>query len=253
MTRPASDVERVQALLAEGLNQLQIARRTGIPRSTLRAWIDEGITAYMARRQVADVCTGAAECGRRDNLPAAEYAYLFGQYLGDGCISQGHRRVYRLRIACCDDYPQVMDEVHEAMAAVMPQSKVGRTRAVGCTEIGSSSKHWPCLIPQHGPGVKHTRPIVLEAWQEAIVAVETKAFVRGLIQSDGSRCMNRVQGGAYEYPRYFFSNRSLDIQRLYCDALDRLGIEWRANGPWSISVARRDSVAALDEFVGPKR
>ena len=26
-------------------------------------------------------------------------------------------------------------------------------------------KHWPCLFPQHGPGRKHERPIVLEDWQ----------------------------------------------------------------------------------------
>jgi hypothetical protein len=31
-----------------------------------------------------------------------------------------------------------------------------------------------------------------------------------------------------------------------------LGIEWRAMNRWNISVARRASVAQLDEFVGPK-
>jgi hypothetical protein len=36
-------------------------------------------------------------------------------------------------------------------------------------------------------------------------------------------------------------------------ACDQLGIEWRPNNPFSLSVARRGSVAPLDEFVGPKR
>jgi hypothetical protein len=31
-----------------------------------------------------------------------------------------------------------------------------------------------------------------------------------------------------------------------------LGIEWRVMNRWTISVARRASVARLDEFVGPK-
>jgi hypothetical protein len=35
-------------------------------------------------------------------------------------------------------------------------------------------------------------------------------------------------------------------------ALDLLGIAWRANGPFRISVAGREAVAALDEHVGPK-
>jgi hypothetical protein len=66
--------------------------------------------------------------------------------------------------------------------------------------------------------------------------------------------MNRVhvKGRDYEYPRYQFSNRSEDIKRLFTDTCDGLGIEWRHWGQYHISVARRASVARLDEFVGPK-
>jgi hypothetical protein len=56
----------------------------------------------------------------------------------------------------------------------------------------------------------------------------------------------------YSYPRYFFSNTSTDIQGIFTDALDLLGIAWKQNRWNSISVARREAVAALDEFVGPK-
>jgi hypothetical protein len=48
------------------------------------------------------------------------------------------------------------------------------------------------------------------------------------------------------------SNRSDDIKRIFCDACDLLGIEWRVMNRWDISVARRVSVARLDEFIGPK-
>ena len=56
----------------------------------------------------------------------------------------------------------------------------------------------------------------------------------------------------YEYPRYLFSNESADILRLCGEALDRLGVAWRYSRRNSISVARREAVARLDEFVGPK-
>ena len=46
--------------------------------------------------------------------------------------------------------------------------------------------------------------------------------------------------------------RSADIHRLCGDALDRLGVAWRFSKPTTISVARREAVARLDEFVGPK-
>ena len=56
----------------------------------------------------------------------------------------------------------------------------------------------------------------------------------------------------YEYPRYLFTNESADILRLCGEALDRLGVAWRFSRPNVISVARREAVARLDEFVGPK-
>ena len=36
------------------------------------------------------------------------------------------------------------------------------------------------------------------------------------------------------------------------EALDRLDVEWRFSRRNVISVARREAVARLDEFVGPK-
>lgn len=187
-------------------------------------------------------------------LPRLEYAYLLGQYLGDGCLSHIHRGVYRLRIACCDAYPDIMDEVAAATAAVMPKNKVGRSPQVGCTEVGSYSKHWPCFFPQHGPGKKHLREIALQPWQQEVVDDLPEPFLRGLIHSDGYRGINRVHVGGkwYAYPRYQFTNESEDIKRLFTDALDRLEIPWRVMNRKTISVARREGVARLDEFVGPK-
>lgn len=57
----------------------------------------------------------------------------------------------------------------------------------------------------------------------------------------------------YEYPRYFFSNNSRDIHGLLGRYLDQLGIEWRMSNANNLSIAKRDSVARLDTFVGPKR
>jgi hypothetical protein len=84
------------------------------------------------------------------------------------------------------------------------------------------------------------------------------ATSRGLFHSDGYRGINRVRrpliGGDrwYEYPRYLFVNASADIHRLCGQALDRLGVAWRFSKPTTISVARRDAIARLDQFVGPK-
>ncbi|MFI0349578.1 helix-turn-helix domain-containing protein [Actinomadura sp. 9N407] len=114
------------------------------------------------------------------------------------------------------------------------------------------------LETQHGPGRNHTRKIELVAWQQKVVDGFTEEFIRGLLHSDGCRSTNRVRRPGkegdrwYEYPRYFFSNVSTDIQRLFTDALDRIGIPWTQANKKNISVARKEGVARLDEFVGPK-
>jgi hypothetical protein len=60
-------------------------------------------------------------------------------------------------------------------------------------------------------------------------------------------------GHRTSYPRYEFSNASAEVRALFGEACDRLGIDWKQNKPRNLSVARRDSVRILDEFVGPKR
>jgi hypothetical protein len=177
--------------------------------------------------------------------------------LGDGYIALGAKGVFRLRIFCAASYIDIVEEVAAAMTAVLPASKVGKykRRHEECIQVSSYSKHWPHLFPQHGPGMKHTRPIKLEPWQRSIVEAHPEQLIRGLIHSDGCRCVNRVvrRGKRYEYRRYFFSNVSDDIRSIFCEALDQVGVAWRQDGRNVISVARRDAVALLDTFVGPKR
>lgn len=144
------------------------------------------------------------------------------------------------------------------MHSIRPDNKVGTQQMVGCTEVRSCSRHWPCLFPQQGPGRKHLRKIELQPWQRTIVRENPGHFARGLFHSDGYRGINHVlrhlaHGDRwYEYPRYLFTNESKDILRLCGEVLDQLGVAWRFSRPNTISVARWEAVARLDEFVGPK-
>ena len=248
--RTVDEVHRVQRLAQEGLNRSEIARLTGIPRGTVRNWLDGAVPRAAARAR-------CPTCGHPEHdpesLPGPEYAYLLAMYLGDGCILRHPRRVWRLDITLDARYPAIVAECESAMKAVMPASRVGAARVrIGerCVAVRSYSKAWPCLIPQHGPGPKYRRPIRLTPWQEAVVDRHAERFVRGFIHSDGCRVLNRVNGKAY--PRYHFSQVSDDIRRLFCRSLQGLGIEYTWNSSKEVSIARRASVARMDEFVGPK-
>ncbi|HEX6469185.1 MAG TPA: transcriptional regulator [Streptosporangiaceae bacterium] len=249
---------RALTLMSSGLTLSEVSRRTGVSRAALKVWRDNPEAAL--RPKMGATCPRCDERPRPPE-PLPGYAYLLGLYLGDGCISPvglASKKVWSLRIICADAWPGLRDECVEAILAIRPDNKVRLLQKQGCTEVNSYSKHWPCLFPQHGAGVKHRRKIQLQAWQQTIVTEHAGRFVRGLIHSDGSRFTNRVRRALptgdrwYEYPRYLFSNESADIRNLFTDALDTLGIEWRYSRSNTISVARREAVARLDEFVGPK-
>jgi hypothetical protein len=102
------------------------------------------------------------------------------------------------------------------------------------------------------PGRKHHRSIGLEDWQDRIVGSYPRQLLRGLIHSDGCRTINRVRDGRYAYPRYFFTNRSTDILEIFRQACDAAQIAHSSSKLDTISIARREAVAALDAFIGPK-
>jgi hypothetical protein len=251
------ELARVRELLAGGLSDYEIARRTGIPRSTVLNWRRGGGNLARRPETAADRCGRCGAIHRIDDVDQVAYSYLLGQYLGDGCVWRSSRTgLCLLRISSDAQYKRIIAECCVAIVAVRGRAPYVRYHEDSrLATITSYWRAWPCLFPQHGRGRKHHRPIVLRPWQQAIVAAQPRMFIRGLIHSDGWRGTNRVhiKGRDYAYPRYQFSNRSQDIKGLFTDACDLLGIEWRPWGRHHISVARRASVALMDEFVGPKR
>lgn len=251
--RSQREVLRVKKLVAEGHRDKEIARLTGIPRRTISGW-------RRGQDQIRDRSHCVGRCTKEHDfagLPAEPYAYLLGLYLGDGCVSAGRRGVWRMRITLDSTYLGIVDECCTALESVFPDKTAhrGMRRNCRCVDVSMWSKHWPCFIPQHGPGRKHFRPILLKPWQEGIVSAHRRPFIRGLIHSDGTRIIATERKGSYvrRAPRYAFSNKSEDIKRLFCESCDALGIRWTRPSDRQIAIYRKESVARLDEFVGPKR
>ncbi|MEU7065937.1 helix-turn-helix domain-containing protein [Streptomyces sp. NPDC046161] len=244
------------SLLRGGARNADVARDLNVPVGTIGYW------KHLDRSERGE-CPGShsPECPRCDgrSLDQEAYAYLLGLYLGDGHISlySGHR-VPSLMITCDDKWPGLMDHAERATRLTFPDNKVCRVRRTGCHNIKVYSMHLACLFPQHGPGKKHERRIALEGWQQEIVDAHPWEFVRGLIHSDGCRVTNWTvrNGKRYEYPRYFFTNKSDDIRRLCTDTLTKVGVRFtvlaRGSDPFNVSVARRASVALMDAHIGPK-
>jgi hypothetical protein len=233
--RSREEVELVAELVARGLRDLEISRLTGVPRRTISDW----------RRHARRLDRPVAAPPDFETLPRREYAYLLGLYLGDGCISEHRREVWRLRIVLDAAYPGIIEECRRSLAAIRPSNRVAvyRRRDSRCIEVSMYWKGWPWLLPQHGRGRKHDRKIELASWQEEIVAANHRAFLRGLIHSDGCRYVaHERKNGRHRYSvRYAFCNRSDDIKDLFCASCDALGSAGPAPRSRSPSTARRRS------------
>lgn len=237
------DVEAVTALLDLGLSDYEVARRTGVSRGTVQRWRRDG---RPMRRSA----------GRRFVCDPEAYPYVLGLYLGDGHVDDHRHGSPLLRITNDSRYPRLVESAANALGIVFPDSNVGRYRfpAAGKTVLQVCSPSVLLAFPQHGRGKKHERRIVLEDWQRELTEACPEQFLRGLIESDGCRSINRVKtaGGVYEYPRYYFTNYSADIRELFREHCALLGIRATQSNFKTISVANRKGVAILDSFVGPK-
>jgi hypothetical protein len=245
----------------EGLGARKVARRLGLPIGTVRDW-HAGKLPWHSRPTSTGkprrVCPGCEQSDHSRDRLGREYVHLLGLYLGDGSISKHRRGVYRLRVSLDQKYPRIVYECARSMQDTMPASKVHRLLTPSnCYSVSAYSRSWPCLFPQHGPGVKHSRPIYLASWQQELAETWPDQLLKGLIQSDGCRFTNTGRGG-WSNPRYSFSNVSTDITSIFCTACDCLGLRWTMAFPKSESaavtvyVSRKADVARLEEFVGPK-
>jgi hypothetical protein len=168
----------------------------------------------------------------------------------------------RLVLTLDQAYPAILREATSAIESTLPGVQVRCNPRRGSRGVVLFATHpaWPHAFPQHGAGKKHKRRVLLAPWQRDLTHRYPEELIRGLIQSDGARVINRFRTklpngrvAKYAYPRYFFSNLSEDIRRIFCEHCELLGIRWTQSNHRNISVSHRDSVALLDTFVGPKR
>jgi hypothetical protein len=121
-------------LIADGINDCEISRRLGVPRSTVRDWR----RPRRLRAREPEVCLRCWEGSRPVRLAAADYVELLGLYLGDGHISR-LARTERLRIHLDARYRGVVDEAEALLRRCFPANRVGRASRMSARWSSSAS------------------------------------------------------------------------------------------------------------------
>lgn len=187
----------------------------------------------------------------------ADYAFILGEYLGDGWLDVHSPKSQRLLIVQDTKYTHSIQEIASALQRLFPDKHITirDVKDGGCTHVGVCSTRLLEMFPQHGRGKKHDRDIKLKGWQEAIVQRHPRQFLKGLLWSDGCR-YTQLQWGKYSYPRYVFTQRSPQIFELFLRACNLasvvIGSIYRSPERNQAFITAASSVRLLDHSVGPK-
>ncbi|MEV0290265.1 transcriptional regulator [Kribbella sp. NPDC050820] len=251
--RSQETVDSALRMSDEGVGDRANAEIHGVAITTIRRWR----RLYQRRGLPRGSGFAGTPCPRCDGaeLDEAAYALLLGWYLGDGCIARARRDVFTLQIANDQKYPQLNQEIAETIRRVKPTASPCLRGGSAAVRIEARWKHWPCLFPQHGPGMKHRRKIELLAWQSEIVARYPESCCAGCstptAAGSSTGRASRTEG-AITMRATCFTNESGDIRNILTQTLDMLGIPWRQPRRNAIAVSRKAAVEMLDSFVGPK-
>ena len=169
-------------MIDHGLNDYEIARKTGVSRSAVQRWRTHGLPREEPKQ--------SASWHPRDRVA---YAYLLGIYLGDGYVSKAATSPV-LEIALDRRYPNIAAECVDAIwgaAHLRAQTRLRRSDSGTSLRVTAGGRIWPLAFPQHGRGKKHHRAIELEDWQQSIVGALPRPFLRGPQEHLGRRSAQR--------------------------------------------------------------
>lgn len=255
-TKPIDESKYVEVmkLLETGMKISDIAKLTGINRSSISNWKcrkgrgtyltpTEGLTPVEYLHLLRD--------GWSD-VDAEDYSYILGLYLGDGCI-YSMPRTKIITFTLDKKYPKLNEYTVEVLGRffnkkplICDRSKQNRGNAI---DIKICSSKLDLIFPQHGRGVKHRRSITLSDWQ--INLINHGSLVKGLIMSDGCYYFDSHN----KKHMYSFSNKSEDIVRILSRSLTELNIAFdisKSKNSYTLRVCRTSDVSKLFDLIGNK-
>lgn len=237
-------IKQILLEFKSGKNKSKIAMEYGIPRSTLRYWIDNENTISVQKISDKDISLIIKEIENNKEI----YNYILGLYLGDGCISL-NKMSYKLRITQDEKYPISIVDIKNKMDLFFNKNANVCNGDGKCKILTIYDKNLPLYFPQHGAGKKHDREIILSDYQRD--NIDFLYLMKGLWMSDGSYYI-----ASRNYEAYNFTNKSTDIISLFEECLTFCEVNYRKrikkNGVWIIEITKKSEVQKMKELVGFK-
>ena len=219
-------INQVKSLFEDGKNKSEISRITGIPRGTLKQWIQPTYIRKTdkPRNSYSPITDFESYLDSEEKKKA--YSFILGVYLCDGVISTFKTlRAPSIRLFNDTKYPINTKEWKDKLQIILPENSVNvhKNRNSNCYIVLAYSRKLLDLFPQYGEGKKHDRKLTLSSWQQKILDEYPDDFIRGCMQSDGCIYSQNISD-KLSYKRFSFVNKSEDIMEFFLYALKLKGI-----------------------------
>lgn len=246
--------EVIQNLVDKNYSTRQIAKELNCSFSNIRYWMkkyqlkttDIGGKAGKKIESDIDIYNRCLDFVTKH---PSEYSYLFGLYLGDGCVEYVKGNFHVLSIHQDSKYINLINKHKESIINIFGKPPYIFNRG-NCTIIRVGGSHVKFLFPKFGVGMKHLNKITLP--KILLDNIDYLNLMKGLFQADGSYYLDRH---AKKYC-FNFVNKSLDIIEIFKFCLDKLSIGCtiykRKSDIYCLSVRRKSEVSKLLDLIGTK-
>lgn len=244
----------IQDLIDKNYSTRQIAKELNCSYSNIRYWMKKyqletteiGAKTGQKLEDDVDIYNRCLDLVAKN---PKEYSYLFGLYLGDGCVSYVKGKYYEMIIYQDSKYTNLINKHKESIENLFGKEPRIRTRG-NCTLIIVGGSHVRFLFPKFGVGMKHLNSVTLP--KILTDNIDYLNLVKGLFQADGSYYFDKSNKKYF----YNFTNKSVDIIEIFKTCLDELSINYtifkRKDSIYTLSIRKKSEIDKVVKLIGTK-
>lgn len=212
--------ETLLKYISDNLSTREIAKYEGVTQSKVKYWIKkyEIKTKYSAFGKGISPKREKQEFNIEDIAIKKDrvYNYLYGLYLGDGCLyKRKDRNVSTITFSLDKKYPNIIKQCESYLHDLFGKFPyIYHRKNSNSVDVKYTSIIVDKLFLKYGSGKKHMNGIYLP--KILVDNIHYDCLLKGLFHSDGSYYFNN-RSGTYCYS---FTNKSIDILNIFSRCLN---------------------------------
>lgn len=238
--------EDLKVLVEKGLSIKDVSISLNCSKTKIRYWLRKyGLKTDISINKYRD---GFISLENYVNHRYELYSYIYGLYLGDGCVHRHKKGVYALTISLDSKYMELINVVRNSLSE-FSGNKVRSYLRGNYYNLSIYGKHICDIFIKYGVGKKNENYVFLP--DILIKNICHKSMLRGLFHSDGSYYYDKHNKKYF----YNFTNKSKHITDIFIMCLSNLEIKYDLQynrRTYIVGIRKKSEIIKFKDIVGVK-